>query len=241
MYIFIDESGDLGENKAHKFFIIGMIFCKNLHIVEKLNQIIKKHNNFLWNNGWPRDVEIKAYTLFNYKSIPKIINSNIAISPKKYLNEIYRDINKIDIKAGFIIHKPENQGEAFKCLRKEKIYNFLSKKLFIACFKYLESPLFINVDQRTTTLIKKEKMIDKNEQRLNLSYIGYIENELTYQFATWHYIQPEIEIEFRNSKRVKGLQAVDYLSWAIRKKHEGKCFWANLISGIEKIEEVDNF
>jgi len=241
MYIFIDESGDLGENKVHEFFVIGMIFCKNSSIVKILKQIIKKHNNFLWSNGWPKDVEIKATNLFRYKTIQKVTDSNITINPKRYLHEIYKDINKIDIKAGFIIHKPENQGVTFKCLQKEKIYNFLSKKLFNACFKYLESPLFINIDQRNTTLVKKEKMIDKNDQRLNLSYIGYIENELTYQFATWYHIQPDIEIEFQNSKRVKGLQVVDYLSWAIRKKHEGKCFWANLISGVEKIEEIDNF
>lgn len=241
MHIFIDESGDLGEKKGSKFFIIGMIFCKNSYIVETLNQTINKHNDFLWKNGWPKDVEIKAYNLFNYKRIPKIMNSNIAINPKLYLHEIYRSINELEIKAGFIIHKPENQGNIFKCLQKEKIYNFLSKKLFHICFKYLESPLFIRVDQRNTTLVKKQKMINKNIQRLNLSYIGYIENELTYQFATWCNVQPEIEIEFMDSRHVRGLQVADYLSWAIRKKHDGKCFWANLISRIEKIEEKDNF
>jgi len=241
MYIFIDESGDLGVNKVHKYFVLGMIFCRNISIVNTLNQIINKHNDFLWKNGWPKDVEIKASHLFNYKEIIKVKNSNITIIPKLYLQEIYRDINKINIKAGFIIHKPGNQGIEFKCLQKEKIYNFLSKKLYNACLSYLTSPIFISVDQRNTTLVKKDKIINRNVQRLNLSYKGYIENELTYQFATWYHIQPEIEIEFKDSKHVKGLQAVDYLSWAIRKKYEGKCFWANLINGIEKIEEIDNF
>lgn len=241
MYIFIDESGDLGEDKGSKFFVIGMIFCKNSYIVEMLNQTINKHNHFLWKNGWPKDVEIKAYNLFNYKHIPKIMNSNIAINPKRYLHEIYRSINELEIKAGFIIHKPENQGMEFKCLNKEKIYNYLSKKLYITCFKYLTSPIFITADQRNTTLVKKDKRVDRNIQRLNLSYIGYIENELTYQFATWRYIQPKIEIEFGNSMHIRGLQVADYLSWAIRKKHDGKCFWTNLISRIEKIEEKDNF
>jgi hypothetical protein len=241
MHVFIDESGDLGANDIHEYFVLGMIFCENNSIVKTLNQVIKKHNYFLWKNGWPKNVEIKANHLFNYKVIPEVKNSNIKINPKLYLQTIYRDINQLNIKAGFIIHKPENQGIEFKCLNKEKIYNFLSKKLYIACFRNLISPLFITVDQRNTTLVKKDKMIDRNIQRLNLSYQGYIENELTYQFATWHYIQPEIEIEFGDSKRIKGLQVVDYLSWAIRKKYEGKSYWANLINNIERIEEIDNF
>lgn len=241
MYIFIDESGDLGANKVHEYFIIGMVFCKNKYILDKLNRLIQKHNNYLWKNGWPKDVEIKANHLFNYKMELRLKNNIITINPKLYLHKIYRDINQIGIKAGFIIHKPENQGREFKCLHKEKMYNFLSKKLYIACFEYLTSPLYITVDQRNTTLIKKDKMVDRNVQRLNLSYQGYIENELTYQFANWHYIQPEIEIEFGDSRLVKGLQIADYLSWAIRKKYEGKCYWANLINKIDKIEEVDNF
>jgi len=41
VYIFIDESGDLGANKVHEYFIIGMIFCENQSIVDVLNQTIK--------------------------------------------------------------------------------------------------------------------------------------------------------------------------------------------------------
>jgi hypothetical protein len=240
LYIFIDESGDLGNNKIHEYFVIAMVFCKDKAIVDKLNRTIKRHNHYLWNNGWPRNVEIKANHIFNYKTISEIKTKKLAFNPKLYLQKIYRDFNQLDIKAGFIIHKPGNEGKGFKCLHKEKIYNFLSKNLYIECFRYLESPLFITVDQRNTTLVKKEKLVDRNVQRLNLSYQGYIENELTYQFAIWRYIQPEIEIEFCNSKRVLGLQVADYLAWAIRKKYEGTCYWANLFRNINTIEKEDN-
>jgi len=56
----------------------------------------------------------------------------------------------------------------------------------------------------------------------------------------WRYIQPNIEIEFCNSKRILGLQVADYLAWAIRKKYEGKCYWANLLRNINTIEKEDN-
>jgi hypothetical protein len=36
------------------------------------------------------------------------------------------------------------------------------------------------------------------------------------------------------------LQVADYLAWAIRKKYEGKCYWANLLKNINTIEKEDN-
>jgi hypothetical protein len=109
LYIFIDESGDLGNNKIHEYFVIAMVFCKDKAIVDKLNKMIKRHNHYLWNNGWPRNVEIKANHLFNYKTISEIKTSNLTFNPKMYLQKIYRDLNHLDIKAGFIIHKPTRQ------------------------------------------------------------------------------------------------------------------------------------
>ena len=84
-------------------------------------------------------------------------------------------------------------------------------------------------------------MIDRSAQKVNLSYIGYIENELAYQFATKYHMEPEIAIEFGDSKRVKGLQVAAYLAWAIRRKYEGRPFWGDLVSNVEKIEQKDNF
>ena len=40
---------------------------------------------------------------------------------------------------------------------------------------------------------------------------------------------------------IKGLQVADYLAWAIRRKYEGRPFWGDLVSNVEKIEQKDNF
>jgi len=76
---------------------------------------------------------------------------------------------------------------------------------------------------------------------LNLDYIGYIKNELSFQFASRRRIEPVINIYFENSRRVKGLQIADYLTWAVRKKYEGRPFWYNLLGRTEKVEKKDNF
>lgn len=239
MYIFIDESGDLG--KGSKFFVIGMVFYYEKDL-GNINKVINIHNRYLWSNGWPKDAEIKASNLYNYKNPAyKIDTTNLKINPKVYLQGIYKDINKLDIKAGFLIHEPCNQGPILKCLHKEKVYNFLSKSLYTECFSYLRDTMDIYIDQRSITLVKKQKNVDLGVHRLNLDYIGYIRNELSFQFCTKRRIDPIIDIAFEDSKRIKGLQVVDYLTWAIRKKYEGRSFWYDLVGRIEKIEKVDNF
>lgn len=242
MFIIIDESGDLEPGKGTEYFVICMVlyYKKNL---SEINKIIGFHNNYLWNNGWPKNCEIKATNLYNYKRIKKEHDfSNLKINPRLCLRDIYKDINdKLDIKSGFIIHKPANQGPNFRCLHKEKIYNYLSKNLYNECFEYLEDNMDIFADQRNITLVSKRKAVNLTVQRLNLDYIGYIQHELTYQFAFNKNISPKINITFENSKRLKSLQVADYLAWEFRKKYEGKPCWYNLLSKIEKVEIKDNF
>ena len=241
MFIFIDETGDLGQCKGTQHFIIGMLFYYKKEL-SQINRLLKFHNNYLWENGWPKDAEIKATHLYNYKNPRHEINcTKLKINPKLYLQEIYKDINKLDIKAGFLIHEPAKQGPNLKCLHKEKIYNFLSKKLYTECFSFLRDTMEICVDQRNITLVKKQKNMNLSIQRLNLDYIGYIKNELSFQFASKRTIDPLINIYFENSRNSKGLQMIDYLAWAVRKKYEGKPFWYNLLKRIEKIETEDNF
>lgn len=241
MYIFIDENGDLEPYKGSQYFIIGMVFYYEKDL-SQINWVINIHNRYLWDNGWPKDSEIKATNLYNYKNPKyKLSYENFKISARLYLQEIFKDINKLNIKAGFLVHEPSKQGPVLKCLHKEKIYNFLSKALYIECLSFLRDTMNIYIDQRNITLVKKQKYVELNIQRLNLDYIGYIRNELSFQFSRKRRIDPMIEISFENSKRIKGIQIADYLTWAVSKKYEGKSFWYKLLGRIEKIEKRDNF
>lgn len=241
MYIFIDESGDLEPDKGTQYFVIGMV-CYYGNDLSPIRKAINSHNRYLWDKGWPRDAEIKATNLYNYKE-PKyeIDRRNLKVNPRLYLQEIFRDINKLDIKAGFLIHKPSNQGPGLKCLHKEKIYNFLSKTLYAECFSLLRDMMHICVDQRNITLVRKQKHVDLNVHRLNLDYIGYIRNELSFQFSSKRHIDPMVEISFESSRHNKGLQLIDYLVWAVKKKYEGRSYWYDLLGKIQKIEKQDNF
>ena len=241
MHIFIDESGDLGIGKGTQYFVIGMAFYYGKDVAP-INEVIKYHNNYLWENGWPKNSEIKATNLYGYND-PRydIDTSKLKVNPKLYLQEIYKSLNKLEIKAGFLIHEPAKQGPVLRCLAKEKIYNFLSKMLYLQCFSLLRDSMDIIVDQRNITLLTKQKYVDLGVQRLNLDYIGYIRNELSFQFSQQRHIDPIVNISFGDSKKIKGLQLADYLIWAVRKKYEGRPFWYNLLGRIEKIEKCDNF
>ena len=145
MYIFIDESGDLGAARGTQYFVIGMVFYYGKEF-SQINKVINTHNRYLWENGWPKESEIKATYLYNYKDPTYKINcSRLKINAKLYLQEICRDINKLDIKAGFLIHEPSKQGPILQCLHKEKVYNFLSKNLFLECFSFLRDTMDIYV------------------------------------------------------------------------------------------------
>lgn len=241
MFIFIDESGDLGTNRGITYFVIGMVFHYGKDM-SAIKHVINVHNKHLWDNGWPKNKEIKATNLYNYKK-PEygIDKSKLKTNPRYDLQNIYKEINKLDLKAGFLIHVPSNQGSALKCLHKEKIYNYLSKALYTECFSFLKDPMNIFVDQRNITLVRKQKNVKLNLQRLNLDYIGYIRNEISFQFGQKRGIDPEIEISFEKSEQNKGIQIADYLIWAVRKKYEGNSYWYDLLGGIAKIEKKDNF
>jgi hypothetical protein len=241
MYIFVDESGDLGTEKGTKYFVIGMVFYYGKDM-SPINRVINVQNEHLWNNGWPKDAEIKATNLYNYMSPRYDINrSKLQTNPRSNLRKIYKEINNLNLKAGFLIHVPSNQGPGLRCLHKERIYNYLSKVLYTECFSFLNSPMNIFVDQRNITLVRKQKNVNLNIQRLNLDYIGYIRNEISFQYGEKKRINPTIEISFEKSEQNKGIQIADYLIWAVRKKYEGKSQWYDLLGGIEMIEKKDNF
>jgi hypothetical protein len=71
--------------------------------------------------------------------------------------------------------------------------------------------------------------------------MGYIRNEISFQFANKRGIDPTIDISFEKSEQNRGIQIADYLIWAVRKKYEGKSLWYDLLGGIAKIEKKDNF
>jgi len=241
MYIFIDESGDMEALKGTRFFVIGAVFYYEKDL-SQLNAFIKKHNSYIWQHGWPKNIEIKATHLYEYQKHIPDYKTRLKFNPKYYLQDIYRDINKLNNnKLGFLIHETANQGPVLQYLHKEGIYNFLSKNLYNACLSFLRDTMDIFVDQRNIRLIKQQKNVNLRAHRLNLDYIGYIRNELSFIFCKKHRMQPIIDIRFENSLSIKGLQIADYVAWACRKKYEGKPYWFDLLKRIEKIEKKDNF
>lgn len=241
MLIFIDESGDMEPYKGTRYFIIAGVFYYEKNS-SQINLLIKKHNQHIWQHGWPKKIEIKATHLYEYQRHIPDHKTILKFNPKYYLQEIYRDINKLNnMKFGFLVHETSNQGPILRYLHKEKIYNFLSKNLYMACLSFLRDTLDIYVDQRNIKLIKQQRHVNLTTQRLNLDYMGYITNELSFIYCRKHKIQPIIDIRFEDSKRIKGLQIADYVAWACRKKYEGRPYWFDLLRRIDKIEKKDNF
>jgi Protein of unknown function (DUF3800) len=69
-YLFIDESGELGQKEgSSKFFLVAALCTEN---VKELEKRLWKEKAKLYNAGWPKGVEIKGTTLWGADHIPGI-------------------------------------------------------------------------------------------------------------------------------------------------------------------------
>ena len=78
MFIFIDESGDLGQFKGTQHFIIGMLFYYYKKELSQINRLLKFHNNYLWKNGKLLKIKLKTQRARAMKFYP--INLITALS-----------------------------------------------------------------------------------------------------------------------------------------------------------------
>ncbi|WP_292606996.1 DUF3800 domain-containing protein [Methanobrevibacter sp. UBA188] len=106
-YIYIDESGDLGEKpSSSKYFVIGAIMVDN---PKYLNRLIKNARR-KYNNIIGRDVEIKGNKT-NRQVIKKILRK---------VNNIDCEVLAIFLDKFIDLIKSKNIIEVFKCCQKSK-------------------------------------------------------------------------------------------------------------------------
>jgi hypothetical protein len=192
MYIFLDESGDLGFNltkkKTSRFFVITLLVSKNLHSVREINisiiKTLKKINN-------KKRVE----------QICEIKGINTPISMKKYFLErisgydwcIYSII--VD-KKNFLVPKYINQSTY--------LYNYIASTLFKKLIvEKSDKTIIINVD-------KCKPLKETYEFNRRIGEVFYPKLCATSNLIINHH----------NSHDMKLLQAVDLFCYGVFSKYE---------------------
>ena len=195
MFIYLDESGDLGFNfekrKTTKKFVITLLVCNSDVARKELDKAVrrtlknklnrkKKNSRFITElKGTATTVEVKKYFFRNIKTNRWAIYSLI-------LNKI-RVEKQLQTKIG-----------------KKKMYNFLAR--------FLIEKLDLSKVRRNVELIVDRS---KNKEEVR-DFNQYLINQLEALLP----LNTELNISHLTSQESTGLQAVDLFCWGIFRKYE---------------------
>ena len=203
IYIFLDESGDLGfdflKSKTSENFTITLLVCDGEETHKAIQKAVKK-------------------------TLKRKINSS---NKKRIVYELKGSDTHLNIKRYFLNVMPEsgwgiytitvNKKRIFDQLKtkmaKNKLYNFLTKQLFIA-FRSTKNT------ENVSLVVDKSK---NNAARKDFN--AYIRTHIENTFS----LDTQIYITHENSQNNLGLQAVDMFCWGIqRKENSGDDEWYRL-------------
>jgi len=211
MYIYLDESGDLGfdfkKKKTTKKFVITLLLCRS-------------------------EISRKDFQKAVRRTLKKL---NIRKTKKRTITELKGTKTAIKIKEYFFRKLKRNDWEIYTVvLNKERVYPNLQtkagkKKLynFLARFILEKLPLrsvFTNV----------RLVVDKSKNREEIrDFNQYMENHLQGLLP----LNTGFEVDHLSSENNAGLQAVDLFCWGIFRKYEfGDDDWYTVYSSKIKYE-----
>lgn len=204
-HIFVDESGELGQNvRSSSHFLITVLCTENLKALEKR---LRKEKAILYNAGWPRNLEIKGHTLWSspYKgTIPKSISDRRDETIKRILASICDGPNRVH----------------YSIVKKEKLDPHLMAAPYGVAYNYLCGNLICNAYNNNNFRGDLEIVVDQRskETHSKMKFDGYLQTKLVCDCIHKQYLN----ITHSESAEVIGLQAVDFLSWALFRSFERK-------------------
>ncbi len=212
LYLYLDESGDLGfdfvNKKPSKYFTVCILLIKNQTDKKIIDRAVKRT---LRNKLNPRHKSKRIVEEL------KAVSTNLQV--KKYF---FNQIKDIDFE---IYSMSLNKIRVFQELvdNKPRVYNWIARLL-------LEK---INLDQ---SKIRISFTIDRSKGLQGIKeFNSYIRSHLESE------INPKVPLDFHHedSKEIKCLQAVDLFAWGIRRKYEKRDYsWLNYFKSNVKFDKV---
>jgi hypothetical protein len=158
----------------------------------------------LYNDGWPRTLEIKGTTLWGADRLPGIPDA-IKRDRIGILNRMLGRIAGGANKAHYLIaHKPKIPPNLLQA-EYGIAYNYLCGSLVCGAYStHYCGPLNIVVDQRS------------KETHTKMKFDGYLQTKLVTECKHGEHLS----IRHDDSAKIAGLQAVDLISWALFRNFE---------------------
>jgi hypothetical protein len=211
MYLtYCDESGNSSFSeqsiKKSNYFCVCSLTIKTDQ-ERTLNNIIKTKSKHLYKIGWPKEYEIKANRLYGLKR-DSIIPSQVKqkINGDEYIQEILNKVSGVvSPRIDYIgVDKAKITSHNLKTAPYGIAYNYFAGKMLIPLIIELES-IDLIIDQRN----KEAHEFKHFDGHIKTKIIEETENENK---------KIRLRIHHKESHQIKGLQVVDFFSWAIFRK-----------------------
>lgn len=203
MYIYLDESGDLGfdfsKNKTTKKFVVTLLVCESQNAIKEFEKAVKRTLKNKLNRKKNKN-----------RVVQELKGTTTTLEIKKYF---YNQLKDNDWKIYTLVL---NKKRVFLDLKlknaKSRLYNYVSRLL-------LEKlPL-------GTTFSNVRLVVDRSKNtREILDFNNYLKSQLEALLP----LNTSLRIEHLTSQEMAGLQAVDLFCWGIFRKYEfNDCLWYN--------------
>ncbi|MCC4238748.1 DUF3800 domain-containing protein [Thalassospira povalilytica] len=200
-FIYLDESGELGFAKSSsRFFVIATLATDN---PKRLKNRVRKVKKKIFDAGWPSEREIKGTSLFGCHR-DRYIPQKIRDDKDKHIEQFLRAALFDESKVHYSIVRKSRIAQHIRDAEYGIAYNFYTGKLLTRAYEYFQGDIDLTVDQRN------------KETHHKLPFDGYVKT----QIITECNHSSKLTISHRESHDVIGLQAVDFVSWAIFRKFE---------------------
>jgi|SRR5579859_1385512 len=221
--IFMDESGCLGFGPgATRYFVLAFISPES---GARLNKRIKNINGHLIRNGWNVDVEIKASNVWNAGG-----NQDIPIA-YKYKNDptvpmeyILKAIAEVDGYVEYAVVKLDTVSAGLQTAPNAILYNYFALQLLKGPLCYFPA-VDLFVDRRNREYHKLLKFDGYIEGKLGIERAEKGKSPLNLQISHLHansVQEAKAEHKERAEFGVRGIEAADFMCWAIKSKFEDR-------------------
>ncbi len=212
MYVFLDESGDLGFNftkgGTSRFFVICLLVVPTTEDYKQLSKAVERTIRHKLHKGRPPK-----------QHIDELKGSKITLPSKEYF---FRQAQKSRFSIYSLVL---NKARVYEELRHEpgRLYNFIARTLIERC-PFRE---------------EKERIILTLDKRMATQEISNFNQYLLVQLQEILPITVPFEIFHCHSWERKGLQAVDLFSWGMFRKYErNDLSWYSTFQGKIAFENV---
>lgn len=202
MNIFQDESGCLGfQPGSSSYFVVTLLCPQNS---KHISNVIRKFKGDVIAAGWPRQLEIKASSLFHAKYNP-VVPQNYAFknNPEKPIFDVLKRLNSCSIEIDTIVVNKAKINANLRTLPFGILWNYFSAQVLVDRITKYDDVILI-CDEHN------------KESHSQLHFDGYI---LTSAKMTKGRNFP-CQIIHANSNVVRGISAVDFICWAIFRNYE---------------------